>query len=541
MSADLQDRVATVEEYQKLFMKPIRQFEVDDAVLRKTFVEDKRPIENIKAIIYCYPDGQISLESDCQTINNIGQKIALEYSGWDEITDFRPLDEICDAFLTGEILKTRVVEKPYTGEYTLEGLTPAGVLVSANTSIGTKFNCKNIEVEVKREKIGLKRLQVDYNFNVELGAIKQILYGLTNIKILQSFEASFIESKARLRLELLPNIERQGDSNISRLNSEMLLCNIPIPKDDLVQQNPYDTSSRLYGAYSTWFQMLFTFSSGYETRDIYRVETTQTSNGTEKVVEYWSGGYSQKKSGLMVIQENDISKFIIQVANKVTFNIFRDIGLGLSLSWYIESFDTTMLSTQCLFLYTAIETLNSNFHEGNLSIKHNISENRPNKQEEKIRNIKDNLGKLHKFFNEDVIENLAEVNESKQAKIRDFNSVLQRVFQAFDSVLNMIKKQNKVSLDTFNNLLKNILIYYKVPYDDLFPTLDIKTVRDKLIHTGFYIKHNQEATEFYLKLRSLFIRIVLSILEYEGTYIESNPTAEHGTHGLIYKNFKRLD
>lgn len=532
-------------------MKPIRQFEVDDAVLRKTFVEDQRPIENIKAIIYCYPDGQISLESDCQTINNIGQKIALEYSGWDEITDSRPLDEIWDAFLTGEILKTRVVEKPYTGEYTLEGLTPAGVLVSANTSIGTKFNCKNIEVELcslenrvrshKREKIGLKSLQVDYNFGVELGAIKQILYGLTNIKILQSFEASFIESKARLRLEFLPNIERQGDSNISKLNSEMLLYNIPIPKDDLVQQNPYDTSSRLYGAYSTWFQMLFTFSSGYETRDIYRVETTQTSNGTEKVVEYWSGGYSQKKSGLMVIQGNDISKFIIQVANKLTFNIFRDIGLGLSLSWYIESFDTTMLSTQCLFLYTAIETLNSNFHKGNFLRKYNISENRPNKKEQKIRDIKDNLEKLHKIFKENVIGNLAEGNESKQATTRKFNSILQRVFQACDSLLNMIKEQNKVSFDTFKNFLENILIYYKVPYDDLFPTLDIKTVRDKLIHTGFYIKHNQEATEFYLKLRSLFIRIVLSILEYEGTYIESNPTAEHGTHGLIYKNFKRLD
>jgi hypothetical protein len=105
--------------------------------------------------------------------------------------------------------------------------------------------------------------------------------------------------------------------------------------------------------------MLLTFSSGHRVRDIYRVETTQTNNGAIKVVEYWSGEYSLKKSGLMVIQNSSISEFIIQVANKVTFDIFGDMGLGLSLSWYIESFDfdTEMLPTQCLFLYTAIETL----------------------------------------------------------------------------------------------------------------------------------------------------------------------------------------
>ena len=104
-----------------------------------------------------------------------------------------------------------------------------------------------------------------------------------------------------------------------------------------------------------------------------------------------------------------------------------------------------------------------------------------------------------------------------------------------------MQKPKKQNFNTFNNLLKNILIYYKVPYKDLFPDLDIKTVRDKLIHTGFYIKQNKESSEFYLKLQSLFIRIVLSILEYEGLYLESAPIAKHGTHQLIYKDFKRSD
>ena len=196
---------------------------------------------------------------------------------------------------------------------------------------------------------------------------------------MRNLEAFFIENHAQLRLILIPNIDQEGDHNIAKLNSEMMLSNIPISENRIPQQNLYDNSSQLYGAYFTWFQMLLTFSSGHRVRDIYRVETTQTNNGAIKVVEYWSGKYSLKKSGLMVIQDSNISEFIMQVANKVTFDIFGDMGLGLSLSWYIESFDTAidtaMLPTQCLFLYTAIETLNSNFPEENLAVTSNNSNN----------------------------------------------------------------------------------------------------------------------------------------------------------------------
>jgi len=527
-------------------MHPIKHFEVDAAVLRKCFGEDRKPIEHIKATIYCYPDGQICLESDFKTINNINQKINFEYSGRNEVVDSRPLDKICAAFLAGESVEIKVVEERYTGDYILEGVTSEGVSISANTSIGTKFNDEGRKGEFsglesdnesqERGLIGLNNLRVDYNFEAEVGVIKEIRYGLTNIRIL-NFEAFFIENQAQLQLILIPNIDQEGNPNIAKLNCEMILSDIPISENRIPQQNLYDTSSQLYGAYFTWFQMLLTFSSGHRVRDIYRVETTQTNNGAIKVVEYWSGEYSLKKSGLMVIQNSSISEFIIQVANKVTFDIFGDLGLGLSLSWYIESFDfdTEMVPTQCLFLYTAIETLNSNFSKEKLAVNSNNSNNLENNSPKKITNITDNIEKLRNFYQEYIV--------SEETQKRKFNSILQRISQACDSLSTIMQKPQR-PFNTFNNLLENLLIYYRVLYKDLFPDLDIKdikTVRDKLVHTGFYIKKSEESTEFYLKLRSLFIRIVLSILEYEGSYCESAPTAEHGTHQLIYKDFKRLD
>ncbi len=537
-------------------MNPIKHFEVDAAMLRKFFCEDQKTIEHIKGTIYCYPDGQICLESDFETINHIRRKIISEHSGRKEFIDSPSWDDICASLLADkegefkytreEKFETKVVDEPYTGDYILEGVTSEGASISANTSIATKFNDEGIKLEQfgmesdsesqNRGLIALSDLRIDYNSEADSGVIKETRYGLTDIKILKNFEVPFINGQAQLKLNLLPNIDQEGDRNIAKLNSEMMLSNIPITENCIAQENLYDASSQRYRAYFTWFQMLLTFSSGHRVRDIYRVETTQTNNGEIKVVEYWSGTYSLKESGLMLIQYSNISEFIIQVANKVTFDIFGDMGLGLSLSWYIESFntaiDTEMIPTQCLFLYTAIETLNSNFPEKNLAVASNNSNDLENTSNKKITNIRDNLEKLREFYQEYIV--------SEETQERKFNSILRRIDQACDSLSTIMQKPKKQTFNTFNDLLKNILIYYKVHYKDLFPDLDIKNVRDKLIHTGFYIKENQEASEFYLKLRSLFIRIVLSILEYEGSYCESAPTAEHGTHQLIYKDFKRL-
>jgi hypothetical protein len=137
-------------------MNPIKHFEVDAAVLRKCFGEDRKPIEHIKATIYCYPDGQICLESDFPTIKNIRDKISSEHSGRKEM-DSLSWDEICASLLPDqegrfkprleERFDIRILEEPYAGDYILEGVTSEGASISANTSIATKFNDEGIKLE----------------------------------------------------------------------------------------------------------------------------------------------------------------------------------------------------------------------------------------------------------------------------------------------------------------------------------------------------------------------------------------------------------
>jgi hypothetical protein len=77
---------------------------------------------------------------------------------------------------------------------------------------------------------------------------------------LKDFEVPFLNGQAQLKLNLLPNIDQEGDRNIAKLNSEMMLSNIPIAENCIAQENLYDTSSQRYRAYFTWFQMLLTYT-----------------------------------------------------------------------------------------------------------------------------------------------------------------------------------------------------------------------------------------------------------------------------------------
>jgi hypothetical protein len=149
------------------------------------------------------------------------------------------------------------MDERYSGDYLLGGVTSEGYSISANTSIGTKFNNEGIKFEFsdlasdseKRGFIGLKNLRIDYNLEAELGVVNEIRYGLTDIKLLKNFTASFIKDKAQLRLKSISNIDQEGDRNSAKLNSEMILSNIPISENGIAQQNLYCTSSQLYGAY----------------------------------------------------------------------------------------------------------------------------------------------------------------------------------------------------------------------------------------------------------------------------------------------------
>ncbi|NEU80391.1 hypothetical protein [Nostoc sp. UIC 10630] len=96
---------------------------------------------------------------------------------------------------------------------------------------------------------------------------------------------------------------------------------------------------------------------------------------------------------------------------------------------------------------------------------------------------------------------------------------------------------NKVG--SLRTSLKQMLEFYKVPYEDLFPELEFIKIRDNIVHAGF---GGLDIAPEVRKLANLIVRLILSILEYQGNYIESirieiEDKMGRSKHGLTYKNF----
>jgi hypothetical protein len=64
---------------------------------------------------------------------------------------------------------------------------------------------------------------------------------------------------------------------------------------------------------------------------------------------------SSEASGRAVIQSPHLDIFIQQCAKKVTWETFRDKGLGLALCWYINTFSSTMCDVNFLLLCTVLD------------------------------------------------------------------------------------------------------------------------------------------------------------------------------------------
>ncbi len=90
--------------------------------------------------------------------------------------------------------------------------------------------------------------------------------------------------------------------------------------------------------------------------------------------------------------------------------------------------------------------------------------------------------------------------------------------------------------------LKQMIEFYEVPYQDLFPELEFINIRDKIVHEGHGGSENSAELR---KLANLVVRIFLAILQYKGDFIESKKIELENLegcikHGLAYKTFPSL-
>lgn len=460
-------------------MKIIRQLGFHGK-FEKADIEDSEPLEEIDATIYCYANGQVLLEASNDVMDAINEKLFLEavpihgISG--EQNTFNPDSSInFDAFfeLTPNTFdEVSIIRPAYTGRYKIEGKTPEGIILSAIVSKDSR----------KKPYVILKDLKINYDDTQKISATERVKYGLSKLRLLSSFTASFMDCNDNFYIT--PIDEEDRESLDATLTAEMVLSNLPYEDD--------------YRLYANWFVLLLSFASGDKTDIIYEIKILQVNN-EYKEVEYWSGDNpNAKSSSLLVIQQPELHQFIHKVSKSITPEIFVEKGLALSLFWYLETFSSCILPNNFIFLCTAFETLNKNF-----------SSNSKNKliSTQKYRNIRKSIFEILDQAKNNLNETCDELEQ--------YDIFCKKVKQSFtEGGFNRI--------GSLSSSLQEMLEVYEVSYKDLFPKLDFISIRNQVIHQGF--SDPESMFNCFLRLENLFIRTVLSMLKYEGNYMEHEGT-----------------
>ncbi|MEG4938652.1 hypothetical protein [Microcoleus sp. F4-D5] len=481
-------------------------------LFKKFHEEDTQPIEINDANIYCYVNGNVLCEINSQVNQHINDKISDEFVPISklkgetikpaDIMQFRKLDR-----LETEI---EMVQQPYDGDYEIEGKTVEGwkikaIIADANFPVTFGVdNSKNMEQQGKSQ-VRLRDLDIDYNLDsLEEGGTEEIAYGLANIEVIDNFKAKIGNLEAEVCIESVSTRERESSNKSGILSAEMTLRNI--------RENEQDS----YENYCAWLISLLSLASGHCVDKIYRIKAVRSEHFQIKS-EYWSGRKLRSEArGIAVIQSPDLYLFIQQCAKKLTRETFSDKGVGLALTWYIDTFVSPRAEVNFLLLCTVLESLKEAYF-----IKDSKKKLLPKNISQKIRKkILDVVSDCQKEIdNPDVLE-----------KYNIFSSQVRESCES--GSYNKIKKDLRTSL-------QEMFKTYSVPYEDLFPGLEFIKIRNDIVHKGF--KKVDVPLELY-KLSNLVVRVFLAILEYHGNYmeyikIEIDDPLGRSKHGLICRSF----
>jgi len=478
-------------------------------LLKKFHEEDTQPIEINDANIYCYVNGNIFCEINSQVNQQINDKISNESVPISQLKGETIEQADIMQFRKVDRLETEIemVQQPYDGDYEIEGKTVEGwkikaIIADANFPVTFGVdNSKNMEQQGKSQ-VRLRNLDIDYTLDsLEEGGTEEIVYGLANIEVIHNLSAQIGNLEAEMCIESVSTRESTNKSGI--LSAEMTLRNIR------------ENEQYSYENYCAWLISLLSLASGHCVDKIYRIKAVRSEHFQIKS-EYWSGRKLRNEArGIAVIQSPDLYLFIQQCAKNLTGETFSDKGVGVALTWYIDTFVCPMAEVNFLLLCTVLESLKEAYFSKD-SKKKLLSKSLSEKIREKILDVLSDFQK--EIDNPKVIEN--------------YNIYSTQVKKSFENgSYNKIKKDLRSIQEMFK--------IYSVPYEDLFPGLEFIKIRNDIVHKGF--KKVDVPLELY-KLSNLVVRVFLAILGYQGNYkeyikIEIDNPLGRSKHGFICRSF----
>lgn len=214
---------------------------------KKFHEEDTKKIEISNANIYCYTNGSIFIEINSEVNQNINHKRFFESVPTYGFKDMMvgELDPLQFLLYQSDKFEKEVVQKSYKGDYEIEGKTFEGWEINAIIADANGLNdIENVEQEQEdKYQVRLRDLKINYDLqSPEEGQTQEIVYGLANIEIIQSFSANIGNLEAEMYIE--PISTGEGTHRSGVLSAEMTLRNI--------SENQQDS----YENYSAWFASL---------------------------------------------------------------------------------------------------------------------------------------------------------------------------------------------------------------------------------------------------------------------------------------------
>lgn len=448
--------------------------------LLKSDTQDNEPIEINGNVLFC-SNGEVLLRASQNLYDSIQSKMFFESI---PIYGAKPNKIGTEEAINNPSLiqRSSIVRLAYEGKYKVQG------------EIRTDRNLR-IKATVSRDT-GLKP-------DVLLQEVC-----LEDEEALASKENSVMTAYGLIAFDLPCNIEillnKKGDilkiEKIANENKKSLEANISSKLSIFSRELPIEAQKKL--AYFLIF--MISFASGRRVFEAY--QRIEVRNGRKfKIDEHWRGSRSRALAkGFRVIQQPHLKLFLEQLINeKARLESYRS-SLLLSLSWYLETFESNILATNFLLLCTAIEAFNEEFKKIQKSSSTKLIST------SKYRAVKKSIFQC-------VDEHKSDLHGDDTYKYEIFKRKITSFF-------------NSGSLNMTGNLgpsLQDMLIYFKVEYEDLFPKFDFIKIRNNVVHRGTH--DFNEMLDVYPRLETLYIRLILCVLEYDGDYMEHN----HNGTGLI--------
>jgi len=443
--------------------------------LLKADAQDKEPIEIKGNVLFC-SNGEVLLRTNQHLYDSIQSKMLFESSPvYGAKTNGISAEEAINN--PSLIERGSIIRPAYEGKYKVQG------------EIKTDRNFR-IKAIVSRDT-GLKPdmlLQEAYLEYDESLASKEVsvttVYGLVAFDPPYSIEMSLPKRGDALKIEKIISEKKILEANISSKLS-ILSRELSVEAQEKI-------------AYFLIF--MISFASGRKVIEAYQRSEVKSAEKF-KIDEYWRGSRSRAVAkGFRVIQEPHLKLFLEQLISKEDeLELYRE-SLLLSLSWYLETFESNILATNFVLLCTVIEAFNEEFKK--------IQQSSTNRLISKSK-----YKAVRKSIFQCVDEHESDLHgDDNHEKYAIFKAKIESVF-------------NSGSLNMIGNLsanLQEMLKYFKVKHDDLFPEFDFIKIRNNVIHRGTH--DFDEIFDVYLRLESLYIRLILCVLEYNGDYMEHNGT-----------------